>query len=176
MSAGRDPLLQFTRLLLLTTQIIFIVAGVGALSAIIPVWVFSDRVIGWLSVHADAAVVTHDALLAVTVCLIGLAIINALTILFLRVLIAIIDSVRQGSPFIHQNAARLRLMGWVALAMQAMELLSLPLIPWLRHGLANHRFFVPFSFAGLVTALLLFILARVFEHGTRLAEDVEGTV
>jgi hypothetical protein len=173
---GRDPLLRGTRLLLVITQIIFSLAGVGALGAILPVWVFSDRVIAWLSVHADGPVVVHDALVAVSTTLFGLAVVDGLSILFLRKLIAIIDSVGQGSPFMPENVARLRFMGWLVSAMQAMELLSLPLTPWLRHAFANHHFFVPFSLAGLVTALLLFILARVFEHGTRLAEDVEGTV
>jgi hypothetical protein len=138
--------------------------------------VFSDRVIAWLSTHADSPVIAHDALLAISTTLFGLAVVDGLSILFLRKLIAIIDSVGQGSPFMPENATRLRVMAWLVSAMQAMELLSLPLTPWLRHAFANRHFFVPFSLAGLVTALLLFILARVFEHGTRLAEDVEGTV
>jgi hypothetical protein len=108
--------------------------------------------------------------------LFGLAVINGLTIQFLRKLIAMIDSVGLGSPFVPENVARLRVMAWLVSAMQAMELLSLPLTPWLRRAFANPHFFVAFSLAGLVTALLLFTLARVFEQGTRLAEDDEGTV
>ena len=173
---GRDPLLSGTRLLLVITQLIFMVAGVGALAAVIPVWVFSDHVIAWLSAHADGPLVVQDALVAVSTGLFGLAVADGLSILFLRKLIAIIDSVGQGSPFIPENVARLRFMGWLISAMQVMELLSLLLTPWLRHAFANRHIFVPFSLAGLFTALLLFILARVFEHGTRLAEDVEGTV
>jgi hypothetical protein len=33
-----------------------------------------------------------------------------------------------------------------------------------------------FSIAGWLAVLLLFVLARVFEHGTRMREDLEGTV
>ena len=172
----RDPLLRGTRLLLAITTIIFIVAGLGAVAALLPVWAFSDHVIAWLSAHSDGPAVGREALLAVSALLAGLAVADALSILFLRKLIAIIDSVGQGSPFIPENAVRLRSMGWLVLVMQAMQFGGLPLIPWLRHAFANHHFFVPFSLAPLVTALLLFILARVFEHGTRLAEDVEGTV
>ena len=83
----------------------------------------------------------------------------------------------QGSPFISENAARLRAMGWLVLTMQGLELAGLPLTGWIRRALANHHFFVPFSLAGGgTTALLLFILARVFDQRTRLTEDVEGTV
>jgi hypothetical protein len=172
----RDPLLRGTRLLLVITTIIFTLAGIGALGAILPAWAFSDHVVAWLSAHADGPVIQRDALLAVTAALVGLAVMDVLSIQFLRKLIAIIDSVGQGSPFIPENAARLRVMAWLVMAMQGMEVLSLPLTPWLRHALSNSHFFVPFSLAGLVLALLLFILARVFEHGTRLTEDVEGTV
>ncbi len=176
LTTDRDPLLRGTRLLLVITVVIFFVAGVGALGSLVPVWFFSDHVIRWLSAHSDGSQVGRDALVAVSVMLIGLTVIDGLSIQFLRKLIAIIDSVGQGSPFIPENAVRLRGMGWLVLTMQGMELLGPPLTPWLRQALANHRFFVPFSLGALVTALLLFILARVFDHGTRLAEDVEGTV
>ena len=173
---GRDPLLRGTRLLLVITTIIFLAAGVGALGCLVPVWFFSGNVLTWLAAHSDGGTVGRDALGAVSAILVGLTIVDGLTILFLRKLIAIIGSVGQGSPFIPENAVRLRVMGWLVLAMQAMELVALPLNGWFRHALANRHFFIPFSLAGLVTALLLFILARVFDHGTRLAEDVEGTV
>jgi len=176
LSKASDPLLRWTRLLLVIALIIFGVSGVAALVALLPLWLFEARVLVWLSAHSDGPLVARDALFSIGFTLIGIAVINGLSAQFLRKLIAIIDSVGQGSPFIPQNVDHLRVMGWLALATQAMGLVGLPLGAWLRHALANKHIFVPFSLAGLVTALLLFILARVFEHGTRLSEDVEGTV
>ncbi len=173
---GRDPLLRGTRLLLAIFAVVFVVAGVGALAALLPIWAFGDRVMAWLSAHSDGRAIGSDALLAVSAILVGFAVVAGLSLLFLRKLIAIIDSVGEGSPFVPENGARLRFMGWVVLAMQVMQVSTLLLHPWLQRALAHHPFFVPFSLAPLVTALLLFILARVFEHGTRLAEDAEGTV
>ncbi|MDE2300973.1 MAG: DUF2975 domain-containing protein [Sphingomonadales bacterium] len=172
----RDPLLAGTRLLLVVSGVIFLVGGVAALGALIPVWAFGGRVIAWLAAHADAPPVGRDALGAVSALLGGIIAGDALTIQFLRNLVAIIDTVGQGSPFISANAKRLREMGWLVLAMQAMLVAALFLTPWFRQALGSRHFFIPFSLAGLITALLLFILARVFEQGTRLAEDVEGTV
>lgn len=172
----RDPLLRGTRLLLVLAVAIFTVAGIGAVMALLPVWFFGDHVRAWLTAHAESGPIGGDALAAVSVILIGLAVADGLTIQFLRKLIAIIDSVGEGSPFIPENAARLRAMGWLSVALQVWAVLTIPITGWMRQALGSHHFFIPFSLAGLVTALLLFILARVFEHGTRLAEDIEGTV
>jgi hypothetical protein len=43
-------------------------------------------------------------------------------------------------------------------------------------ALANRHVFRPFSPVGLVTALLLFIVARGLSRGTQPSEDIEGTV
>ena len=58
---------------------------------LIPVWGFGGSVLAWLSAHSDGGVVGRDALLAISVMLLGLALIDGLTIQFLRKLIAIID-------------------------------------------------------------------------------------
>jgi Protein of unknown function (DUF2975) len=100
----------------------------------------------------------------------------ALAFLFLRHLVALIDTVDQGSPFIAENARRLRTMGWLVLAMQGLALVALPFAHWFRHALPDGDVEFSVDLGGIITALLLFILARVFDRGTRLEEDVEGTV
>ena len=94
--------------------------------------------------------------------------------LVLQRLRAIVQSVRDRDPFVAENSERLRFMAW---AMLVWQLLGLAF--W---GLA--RLWSPetehvessFSIMGWVTVLLLFVLAQVFEAGTRMRQDLEGTV
>lgn len=170
-----DPLLRGTRLLLIITMGLAVVVGIGLCAAIPSVWMFSNRVVVEAAkngIRLDG----QDALLAVSVLLAAGAVLTGLGFLFLRKLVAIIDTVGEGSPFIPENAARLRAMGWLALAFQVLTLLTAPAEFLISRAIPDSHVEVSANFFGLITALLLFVLARVFEHGTRLAEDVEGTV
>lgn len=170
-----DNLLRATRLVLMLTIGVAALLGLAMLVAIPFVWVFSNRVVvaaaeNGFQLSGDDAALAISSLLGAGLLLVGLG------FLFLRKLVAIIDSVGQGSPFVPENAARLRAMGWIALAFQLLSLLAAPAELWLARVLPGSHVQVSFSFSGLIIALLLFVLARVFDHGTRLAEDVEGTV
>lgn len=99
---------------------------------------------------------------------------------FFRVLHRIVLSVDHGDPFDPINAARLRQMGWLGMAGQ---LLLLPLggiLAWLAPYLEKLGERVDLDFgldpAGILLILILFILARVFRHGTAMQTDLEGTV
>ncbi len=35
---------------------------------------------------------------------------------------------------------------------------------------------LPVSFSGLLTVMMILVLAHIFEHGTRLRSDLQGTV
>lgn len=170
-----DTLLRATRLLLVLTMVVSAVVGLAMLLAIPFVWVFSNRVVV-AAAENGFQLTGEDASLAISSLLGAGLLLVGLSFLFLRKLVAIIDSVSQGSPFVPQNAARLRAMGWIALAFQVLSLLAAPAELWLTRVVPGSHIQASFSFAGLIVALLLFVLARVFDHGTRLAEDVEGTV
>ena len=175
MQGRPDTLLRATRLVLILTMAGAALAGMAMLVAIPFVWVFSNRVVvaaaeNGFRLSGDDASLAISSLLGAGLLLVGLS------FLFLRKLVAIIDSVGQGSPFIPENAARLRTMGWIALAFQVLSLLASPAELWLARVVPGSHIQVSFSLSGLIIALLLFVLARVFDHGTRLAEDVEGTV
>ena len=91
-------------------------------------------------------------------------------------LLAIVETVRFGDPFVSGNAARLQTAAWALLGLELLHLAvgaiaaaasskSQPLdIDW------------NFSVTGWLAVLLLFVLARVFEHGTRMRDDLQGTV
>jgi Protein of unknown function (DUF2975) len=88
----------------------------------------------------------------------------------------IIDTVRDGDPFVQINAQRLRQIGWV---MVGVQLLGLP-IAALVHTLGEHIKDMHteggFPLNSLLAILLVFVLARVFEQGAAMREELEGTV
>lgn len=170
-----DPLLRATRLLLTIVMGLAAVAGVAMIVGIPLVWIFSDKITVQL-VEEGVRYSGNDVLIAITSLLAMGAILTAMAFVFLRKLIAIIDTVGQGSPFTPENAGRLRTMGWLAVAYLVMCLLAAPAEIWLRRALPGSDIEISFDFGALIAALLLFILARVFDHGARLEQDVEGTV
>ena len=90
----------------------------------------------------------------------------------LRHLLSMIDSVRCGDPFIHENALRLTAIAWSVLALEVLRLLvtAIASVVWEPGRLGG------FSFAPWLAVLLLFVLSGVFAHGARMRADLEGTV
>ena len=97
---------------------------------------------------------------------------------FFWLMLGIARSVAQGDPFIRENAARLSMMAWIALAINALYLPVAGFAVYLtkRLGGAPGTVDVSLDFGGLILVLTLFILARVFRHGAAMREDLEGTV
>jgi hypothetical protein len=95
---------------------------------------------------------------------------------FLVNLRAIIDTVRAGDPFILPNADRLRIIAWTVLALQVLHLVIGALTKLYDAMARQLDMNWEFSITPWLTVLLLFILAKVFEHGARMHADLEGTV
>jgi Na+/H+ antiporter NhaD/arsenite permease-like protein len=112
--------------------------------------------------------------------LFGLSVVNTVVLLlclfFMFELVKIVKSVGEGDPFCPANARRLERGAWLALAMQVGSLAKLPFAAWLEPYLKETPLGIDFSLWGLVLALTLFILARVFRKGTTMRDDLEGTV
>lgn len=95
--------------------------------------------------------------------------------MLLRALGRIIATVSTGDPFIADNAARLRTIGWSLLTLQ---LLDAP-AALIAHGFPALGSAAPdggVSPAGWLAVLMAFVLARVFVVGARMRDDLEGTV
>ena len=88
----------------------------------------------------------------------------------------LIGSVGDGDPFTPVNADRLARMGWIALFMQFAAFPATALVGWLQKAIEDVNVDFEFSLTGLLLALILFILARVFRQGTQMRDDLEGTV
>jgi len=90
----------------------------------------------------------------------------------LRRLLAIVDTVRDGDPFILDNARRLEAIAWSVLALEVLRMIvaAIAAVVWEAGRVEG------FSIASWFAVLLLFVLAGVFAHGTRMRADLEGTV
>jgi hypothetical protein len=99
-----------------------------------------------------------------------------LNYIVLERLLAIVETVRSGDPFVAANAGRLQA---IARALLGLQLLSI-VIGAIARAVSTpaHPIHVSagFSINGWLAVLLTFLLARVFAEGTLMREDLEGTV
>ena len=170
-----DRLLFFTRLVL-TFLIWFTAAAAVVCSLLIPIVIFKHSAV--VRDLAESGIRAGALPWMVVLLVLGIAM-AILGFFFFRLLRRIVDSVGDGDPFIPINADRLYQMAWLSLGIQALVMAATPLMIWfdalpekpnVHHGDSG------FSVGALVTALLLFVLARVFRVGSQMREELEGTV
>ena len=99
-----------------------------------------------------------------------------LTHLLLTRLLAIIETVQRGDPFVADNATRLQTMARALLGLELLHLAVGAIAAAASSGSQRLDLNWSFSVTGWLAVLLLFVLARVFDHGTRMRDDLEGTV
>jgi hypothetical protein len=91
-------------------------------------------------------------------------------------LLSMVETVRVGDPFVTENGSRLQTIAWSVLGLELSRLVVV--------GIANSVSTVArpihidwdLSFTPWLAVLLLFVLARVFDYGARMREDLDGTV
>ena len=178
-SAGNDPLLVAARVILwLLIGVLGFAAVMLAISAPALV-IFQDSILAEMA--ANGVGKGGQFILPLAGLLLIVAGIVALAIWFLLLLNRIVVSVGEGDPFVPENARRLSLMGWIALAGQLAMLPLGGLAMWLADAfkdVPDFHFDADFGIdgSGILLVLVLFILARVFRHGTAMRDDLEGTV
>ena len=106
---------------------------------------------------------------------IGLAGVPVVRLVLTR-LLAIVDTVREGDPFVVANAVRLQQIAWAVLALELMHLAVGIIAAAVSTVSVPLNFGWGFSLTRWLAVLLLFVLARVFEQGARMREELEGTV
>jgi len=110
-----------------------------------------------------------------TIAVIGLAAIP-LNYSVLKRLLAIVETVRSGDPFVAVNASRLRAIAWALLALQLLSLVVAAIAKTVSTPANPLHLDAGFSINGWLAVLLTFLLARVFAEGAIMREDLEGTV
>ena len=175
-----DLLLLAGKVLTILTQGVIAFAATACVIAL-PIVIFMQG-----EINAEVAKEFGDAVGAFPVLavlgLIGfILILLALAFFFFGKLRAIIATVGEGDPFAPENAERLSAMGWITIASQAVMIpiagLALVVAKW-AEPMENATATVDggFDLEGILLAIVLFILARVFKHGAAMREDLEGTV
>jgi hypothetical protein len=94
----------------------------------------------------------------------------------LKRLLAIVETVRAGDPFVAANASRLQAIAWTLLALQLLSLVIGAIAKAVSSPAHPVHLDAGFSINGWLAVLLTFLLARVFAAGTLMREDLEGTV
>lgn len=96
--------------------------------------------------------------------------------LVLTHLMAIVQTVGLADPFVAENAVRLQKIAWGVLGLEVMHLTVGVMAAGASTEAEPLDVDWSFSLARWLTVLLLFVLARVFEHGARMREDLAGTI
>jgi hypothetical protein len=91
-------------------------------------------------------------------------------------LLTIVESVGIGNPFIAANGERLRMIAWAVLGLELMHFAVGAVAASVSTAAAPLNISWSFSLTRWLAVLMLFVLARVFEQGARMREELEGTV
>jgi hypothetical protein len=94
----------------------------------------------------------------------------------LKRLLAIVETVRAGDPFVAANADRLQTIARMLLTLQLLSLVIGAIAKAVSTPAHPLHLDAGFSINGWLAVLLTFLLARVFAEGALMREDLEGTV
>src|SRR5213592_4905551 len=109
------------------------------------------------------------------IAVLGLAAIP-LNYVVLKRLLAIVETVRAGDPFVTANAYRLQGIAWALLALNLLSIVIGAIAKTVSTPAHPLHINAGFSISGWLAVLLTFLLARVFAEGALMREDLEGTV
>jgi hypothetical protein len=171
-----DPLLTAARFVISLLLALLAIVAAGLLLGAPAVLIFKPQMLAALSRHSGQAI-GPDTIVAICWDMVLIAGMAGLAFQFLLQLRRIIDSVALGDSFARVNARRLTQMGWLTVAIQVLSIPAGALAVWVDTIVrGGGRPQLGLSLGGILMALLLFILARVFREGARMREDLEGTV
>lgn len=165
-------LLGLSRLLLTIWRVLNLAVAAGFVLLLLGSFLFEPAFRDYYSRRPslDAGIIVPTLRLWV---LLGLPMFAAIHVLISR-LLAMVDTVRAGEPFVPQNAARLKTIAWCLLGVQLFDL-ACGVFAGILSSAGAKIDWSP-SLSGWVAVLLLFVLARVFEEGARIRADLEAMV
>jgi hypothetical protein len=89
-------------------------------------------------------------------------------------LLAMVETVRAGDPFVSENAARMKTIAWCMLGIQLFDLTCGVMAATMNAAGSNIDW--SFNLTGWAAVALLFVLARVFEEGARIRDHLEAMI
>ena len=151
-------------------------------------WVFGAFILSMLAISFQAdtwtwralkvgAIAGHEGVAGAmrAIMVLGIAGVPLGYLVFSR-LLTIVESVRTGEPFTRDNAGRLRTIAWALLGLQLLHVGVAAIASAIAKKGVPLRIGGHLQIGGWLAVLLLFVLAQVFLEGTRMREDLEGTV
>ena len=99
-----------------------------------------------------------------------------LNYIVLKRLLAIVETVRAGDPFVAANADRLQTIAWSLVGLQVLSIVIGAIGKSVSTPAHPVDLDAGFSINGWLAVFLTFLLARVFAEGTHMRDDLEGTV
>jgi hypothetical protein len=91
-------------------------------------------------------------------------------------LLSIVESVRTGEAFTRENAGRLRTIAWAMLGLELLHICVVAIASAVSTKEVPLRINGNLHVTAWIAILMLFVLAQVFLEGTRMREELEGTV
>ncbi len=164
----------FTRRALRALIVLNLLIGFLILALLIATLVAQTPVFAALGVRPEnqsSALILGMRLIAV----IGVAMVPLGHVVLTR-LLALVDTVGRSDPFVAENAMRLRTMAWAVLALEILHLAVGVIVASVSSEEQPLDVDWSFSFTRWIAVLLLFVLARVFEQGALMRDDLQGTV
>ena len=173
MATSFPDALVLTRQVLRVLRLLNPIVGVLILSLLVARIISETAVMGALGAHPEPGSAMRFLGMRL-IMIMGIGAVSVVHVVLTR-LLAIVDSVAVGNAFELINAHRLTVIAWAVLGLELLHFAigvvaamastaAAPLdISW---GLSVTRWL----------AVLLFVLARVFEQGARMRDDLEGTV
>jgi hypothetical protein len=166
--------LGLSRRVLRTLVTLNLVMGVLILALLAASLVAEGPVMGALGVRHPAAQGTLILGMRL-IMVIGIAAVPLTQVVLTR-LLAIVETVSAGDPFVVGNAARLQTIAWMVLGLELLHLVAGVVAGSVSTKYAPLDIDWNLSLTRWLAVLLLFVLARVFEQGARMRDDLEGTV
>jgi ABC-type multidrug transport system fused ATPase/permease subunit len=170
-NALKDRLMRTTLVVLRIVQYFSAAAAVFTAGITMAFWLFPNFASGYFKKTPFP-----DTLISFTFLTLTIFVSAVLTFVMFAHLVKIVKTVGEGNAFTTENAVRLRKVAYLSLGILASEFV----VAWIgyfyhestRDGL---RWF-DWDPSSIITILVLFVLARVFEEGVRLNDEAQFTV
>jgi hypothetical protein len=173
LSYSHSTLLGLSRLLLWILRAINLITAVLLAGSLVATFVFEPNVREFFLKRPTAEYAEYLMPILRIWMLLAAPMIAVVHILLSRML-DMLETVRIGDPFVPENAVRMNMIAWCMLAIELLRLAFGAMAAMM--NAAGSDIDWEFSLNGWLAVLLLFVLARIFEEGTRIRDDLEAMV
>jgi hypothetical protein len=172
-STGYANALGASRILLKVMRVLNLATGLAFLACLVASFLFEPAFVAFFSKQPPR--IDPGLLMPILrVWVVLTAPLIAVVHISLSRLLEMVDTVREGDPFVPENAARMKTIAWCVLATQIYHLFFGLMVALV--NAAGSRMEWSFSPTGWLAVVLLFVLALVFEQGTRIRADLEAMI